>query len=111
MKTDDVIQAVRKQPCKHLVITGGEPLLQQDALKELLEKLKGYTAEIETNGSLPIKISRLIEQINCSPKLKNSGNPAYPLRVKPANKKALYKFIVQNITIYICFNIPFHFLV
>ena len=96
MTISQVIQKIKKHPCKHLVITGGEPLLQQDKLKALLSKLKGYTAEIETNGSLPIKISRLIEQINCSPKLKNSGNPQYSLRVKPVNKKVLYKFIVQK---------------
>lgn len=96
MTISQIIQKIKKYPCKHLVITGGEPLLQQDKLKALLSKLKGYTAEIETNGSLPIKISRLIEQINCSPKLKNSGNPQYSLRVKPANKKVLYKFIVQK---------------
>jgi len=91
-----IIREIKKYPCRHLVITGGEPLLQQDKLKILLSKLKGYTAEIETNGSLPIKISRLIEQINCSPKLKNSGNPTYSLRVKPTNKKVLYKFVVQK---------------
>jgi len=96
MATDQIIREIKKYPCQHLVITGGEPLLQQNGLKALFKKLKNYTAEIETNGSLPIKISRLIEQINCSPKLKNSGNPAYPLRVKPANKKVLYKFIVQK---------------
>ena len=93
---EKVIQEIKKYPVKHLVITGGEPLLQQDGLKELLKKLKGYTTEIETNGSICCKISRLIEQINCSPKLKNSNNPAYPLRLKPTNKKVLYKFVVQK---------------
>ena len=93
-----IIREIKKYPCRHLVITGGEPLLQQDKIKELLTTLKGYTAEIETNGSLPIKISRLIEQINCSPKLNNSGNPPYPLRLMPTNKKVLYKFVVQKKT-------------
>ena len=93
---EKIIQKIKKFHVKHLVITGGEPLLQQDGLKELLEKLKGYTVELETNGSESCKISGLIEQINCSPKLKNSGNPAYPLRLKPTNKKVLYKFVIQK---------------
>ncbi len=96
MKLDQVIKKIRSFPCKHLVITGGEPLLQQDKIKELLKKLKGYTAEIETNGSIPLKISTFIEQINCSPKLSNSGNAPYPLKIKPDNKKAIYKFVVED---------------
>ncbi|MBN2096661.1 7-carboxy-7-deazaguanine synthase QueE [Candidatus Peregrinibacteria bacterium] len=96
METNDIIRAIRKYPCRHLVITGGEPLLQQNGLKELLKKLKNYTVELETNGSVACRITGFIEQINCSPKLKNSGNPPYSLRVKPANKKVLYKFIVQE---------------
>ena len=93
---DEVIRKIKKYPVKHLVITGGEPLLQQDKLEELLKKLEGYTVELETNGSMPCKIFGLIEQINCSPKLKNSGNFPYPLRVKPASKKILYKFVIQK---------------
>ena len=36
-------------------MTGGEPLLQQDALVELLTSLKEsrYRIEIETNGTIP----------------------------------------------------------
>lgn len=91
-----LVKQIKKYPCKHLVITGGEPMLQQDKIKALLEKLPGYTAEIETNGSIESKITDLVEQINCSPKLKNSGNPSYPLSLKPTNKKVLYKFVVQK---------------
>ncbi|MFC1730940.1 7-carboxy-7-deazaguanine synthase QueE [candidate division KSB1 bacterium] len=93
---EKIIKEVKKYSCKHLVITGGEPLLQQDEIKVLLSRLKGYNVEIETNGSIACKIFGLIEQINCSPKLKNSGNLPYLLRVKPDNKKVLYKFVVQN---------------
>ncbi len=89
-----VIKQIKKYPCKHLVITGGEPLLQQDQLSDLLKKLKGYTAEIETNGSIACKISRLTEQINCSPKLRNSGNKSYPLKVLPTSK-VIYKFVIR----------------
>lgn len=92
----EVIKKIKSFPCKHLVITGGEPMMQQDKIETILKKLPKYTAEIETNGSIPSKISRFIEQINCSPKLRNSGNKPYPLKIKPNNKKAIYKFVVQK---------------
>lgn len=93
---DAVVKQIKKFKTKHLVITGGEPMLQQDKIAAILKKLPGYTAEIETNGSIESEITELVEQINCSPKLKNSGNKAYPLRLKPSNKKVLYKFVVQK---------------
>ncbi len=61
----------------HVVITGGEPLLHQDRLPLLIDRLKakGYTYfEIETNGTIvPSQI--MMDKIswwNCSPKLSNS---------------------------------------
>ncbi len=90
-----IIQQIKKFPCNHLVITGGEPLLQQNGLKELLSELKNYYIEIETNGSIPLKIWELIEHINCSPKLKNSDNLPYPLQISPTDKKVIYKFVVK----------------
>ena len=96
MTNDQLLKKIKKYPCKHLVITGGEPLLQQSGLKELVSKPKGYYIEIETNGSIPLKIGRFIEQINCSPKLKNSKNAPYPLEIRPTNRKVIYKFVVQK---------------
>ncbi len=93
---DSTIKKIKSFPCKHLVITGGEPMMQQDKIAVILKRLPGYTAEVETNGSISSKISPLVEQINCSPKLSNSGNKSYPLKIKPSNKKAIYKFVVQK---------------
>lgn len=91
---DAVIKEIKKYPCQHLVITGGEPMLQQEAIKAIMKALPGYTAEIETNGSIASNIDQYIEQINCSPKLSNSGNKPYPLKISPQNKKAIFKFVV-----------------
>lgn len=94
--TDAVIRAIKKFPCRHVVFTGGEPMLQQKAIAEILKKLPGYTAEIETNGSIPCLIAKQLAQINCSPKLLSSGNKPYPLKIKPTEKKAIFKFVVKK---------------
>lgn len=71
----------------HLVITGGEPLLHQKEVVELLKGLRGHHPdlwiEVETNGTIaPTKdLLELVEQFNISPKLSNSGMP-HERRVK-----------------------------
>jgi len=94
MDTDEVISEIKKYDCRHLVITGGEPLLQQRQIKEIMKKLKGYTAELETNGSLVCEIDEYFTGINCSPKLSNSGNKPYKLKIDPENPKVIFKFVV-----------------
>lgn len=90
-------------PCKNLVFTGGEPMLQQLAWIELMRQLKpeGYQFEVETNGTLPIEpeFDTLIDQYNCSPKLSRSKNRkarretgAFLAYAK--NSKAWFKFVV-----------------
>ena len=69
---------MEKSSIRHLVITGGEPLMQQDDLVELVTFLKPeFYVEVETNGTiLPNnELTTLIDQWNVSPKTKNSGNP------------------------------------
>ena len=78
MTIDEVKDAILDLEIKHLVITGGEPLLQQDDLADLLSFLKpDFYVEVETNCTiLPNKmLTDLIDQWNVSPKTKNSGNP------------------------------------
>lgn len=110
MTTKEIITEVSQYPCKNLVLTGGEPLLQQKAWVDLMQQLrnkdKGYWFEVETNGTLlPVEpFDALINQYNVSPKLENSNNPA-KLREKPAvysffaqNPKAWFKFVVAEKT-------------
>jgi 7-carboxy-7-deazaguanine synthase len=49
-----------------LAITGGEPLIQKEFLKELLSGLKesGWRIYLETNGTLPGSLNELINQID-----------------------------------------------
>jgi organic radical activating enzyme len=71
-----VLESVAGHPSRRLVVTGGEPLLQQRALALLLAALPpDMVVEIETNGTLspvPALLER-VTQWNVSPKLANSG--------------------------------------
>lgn len=58
----------------NLVLTGGEPLLQQRKLARLIPELKEWHIEIETNGTIAPDEAFGAAQINCSPKLESSGN-------------------------------------
>lgn len=87
---------------RRLVITGGEPLIQQRKIAMLLDRLPGWNVEIETNGII-IPIPELHTcQFNCSPKLSNSGNSSRR-RYKPEVLRAInnlpgsqFKFVVVD---------------
>jgi 7-carboxy-7-deazaguanine synthase len=73
----DVARRVRSASARRLIITGGEPLLQEQKLVELLPELSDFFIEIETNGTRtpgPELLAR-VDQWNVSPKLSNSGEP------------------------------------
>lgn len=85
---------------KHVVITGGEPLLQQEGLKELIGVLSDYYIEVETNGTILPVIE--VNQFNVSPKLGHSGN-SRDIRENPEVLKELakkqnvdFKFVVKT---------------
>jgi organic radical activating enzyme len=62
---------------RSVLFTGGEPTLHQREIKKIIEILGlGWWVEIETNGTNLIdeELVHRIDQINCSPKLSNSGN-------------------------------------
>jgi len=68
----DIVEAVRQWPCKFIVITGGEPMINPD-LPDLVRKLKpsGKHITIETAGIAFIP-DMPCDLMSISPKLSNS---------------------------------------
>ena len=105
MTIEEIKEQLIDLEIKHLVITGGEPLLQQDDLADLLSFLKpDFYVEIETNCTiLPNKmLTDLVDQWNVSPKTENSGNPlelyendeCYYFFANQEN--CFFKYVVEN---------------
>jgi len=97
----------------HIIWTGGEPTIKghQEAIYNFLiywyhqdpQDWKPYH-EIETNGTLyiEIKVFDQLDQINCSPKLSNSGLEAKQRINEAAIKRVMehknyqFKFVISN---------------
>ena len=73
MDTAEITSSIKGYPCKHVVITGGDPSMQPLALGELAGTLsrKGYTLEMETSGFslIDVKTCQLFQQLNIGLKL------------------------------------------
>ncbi len=99
-------QAVGALRClrpRNLVVTGGEPLLQQPALAALLGRLgQDWSSEVETAATLVPgpRLTAAVTRWNVSPKLANSGNPTDKrlcpdaLRAFAALPNATFKFVI-----------------
>lgn len=108
MSVGTVVERVEGFGCKHLVVTGGEPLLHQRVLAPLLGTLKrdGFFIEVETNGTIAPgdEFARSVDCFNVSPKISNSLVPeaarlrADPLAAFVKSGKAWFKFVVCNDT-------------
>jgi 7-carboxy-7-deazaguanine synthase len=102
LSVEEIIAEISTYPCKHIVLTGGEPLMQQAELVMLIRALPGYFFEVETNGTLlpTAEFDARIDQYNVSPKLANSGNAlqlrekSESLRFFATSQKAYFKFVV-----------------
>lgn len=95
--------------CTRLVISGGEPMLHQRRLVQLIERLgnDGIAVEIETNGTVMPNESMIdlctsgVLSWNCSPKLSNSGID-YATRIDNevlsvlANLATDFKFVIAS---------------
>ena len=75
LSPQDILKRFKEYPCKFVVLTGGEPAMQHQELKPLLEILQsqGYYIAMETNGSLPEAESMVVNWTTVSPKLSQKG--------------------------------------
>ncbi|MGB0992946.1 MAG: 7-carboxy-7-deazaguanine synthase QueE [Akkermansiaceae bacterium] len=110
LSTDEVARRVLQYDCNRVVLTGGEPLLQDTAWVAMMGRLRetsqDMSFEVETNGTkIPSEeFDALASQYNVSPKLANSGN-AEQLREQPTaldffgqSGKAWFKFVIAEDT-------------
>ena len=91
---------------RNVVLTGGEPMLQPEALERVAEALseRGFRIEVETNGTVrpDPRLERLVDQWNVSPKLANSDNSPSRREVPEALHRfaelpsATWKFVVAS---------------
>ena len=72
---NELAQELNAQPLRRIVLTGAEPLLQQEGLQILLKSLdEDFRFEVESNATIAPseKVKSAIHQWNFSPKLSNS---------------------------------------
>jgi 7-carboxy-7-deazaguanine synthase len=106
MSADDILSSVTAYGCKHLVLTGGEPLIHQRVLLPFLSTLKGagFFIEVETNGTIAPS-PEMVEAVDCfnvSPKISSSLVEA-SARIRPDSlrafagvEKAWFKFVISD---------------
>lgn len=103
---EEIISEIKRYNSKHLVVTGGEPLMHQTELSPILEALKAdsFFIELETNASIipSPDLLKHIDQFNASPKISNSGvfvgsRLRYDsLQAFALSGKTWFKFVICN---------------
>ncbi|MEJ0059702.1 MAG: 7-carboxy-7-deazaguanine synthase QueE [Terricaulis sp.] len=105
LRVEEAARLVNALPSEGVVITGGEPLMQSDAVAALIDALTCKTIEIETNGSIApsLNLTERVTLFVVSPKLAHSGNAAEialkpePLAAFAALPNAHFKFVAREI--------------
>lgn len=107
MSVEDVADIVNAMNVRRLIVTGGEPLLQQRNIPAIQE-LTGCLIDIETNGTrkpLPETVEA-VDLFNVSPKLAFASDPRERRIVDEAMEtfallshtgKAIFKFVCEKV--------------
>ena len=106
IQAEEAQRQILRYNCTYLVVTGGEPMLQQKQLIPLLKYLKNkeFQIEIETNGTIvpDQELVSLVDHWSVSPKLQNSGNPRLSREIPEAYRLFVditsthFKYVIQN---------------
>ena len=71
MTVEAILAKVRKMKCRHVCLTGGEPLAQKDALRLIKALLDdGYQLVLETNGAMSLDELPCVENLTISMDIK-----------------------------------------
>lgn len=103
----DLQDVIRLWEVSRVILTGGEPLLQQEGLVALAQLCKGIKFDVETNGTIApsFDLVSAIDMFCVSPKLTHSGD-AFKKRIKAKpleafadlarQGKAFFKFVCKE---------------
>jgi 7-carboxy-7-deazaguanine synthase len=94
----DVFKAVEFSSCNRVCITGGEPLLQIDEVRELADRLcgAGYRVEMETNGTIDFSPLQRSASICMDVKCPSSGERSNLSLLSRIQGGDAVKFVVQE---------------
>ena len=101
MSDDEILEEVRKYPCRMVVLTGGEPALSVDFNFVNALHLIGKYVTIETNGTRKLPVN--IDWVTCSPK---DGSQLKLERIDEVK----VVFTGQDVSPYLKLNAKHHFL-
>lgn len=111
---DETVNEIKKYNNRHIVFTGGEPLLYQKFIMDIMLQLNNnyengvieYIADVETNGTIPIAfyLHPYINLFVISPKLESSNQEeefeSIRVNLKALStfnmNKSVFKFVVDN---------------
>jgi len=108
--TADIAAQVIALAPERVILTGGEPLMQQAALKSLIDQVRDALPacifEVETNGTIlpDADLQERLSQFNVSPKLQSSRNEddrrivPDTLQFYANDKRAFFKFVIADQT-------------
>lgn len=97
MTEDEILSEISKYASKYVIITGGEPFLQDLTL--LLQKLKaaGYFVACETNGSLAPDYLEYFDLVVISPKGPSAGQYKNSVdKVVEKSRAPVLKIVIAN---------------
>ena len=108
MDLADIANTIKTWNVPRVIITGGEPLMQQEEIYKLIVMCPDVKFDIETNGTITplLTLSDLVDTFNVSPKLSHSGD-IWKKRIKDnalmqfanlaQDGKAHFKFVCETV--------------
>ena len=102
MKIENIIREIELIDCKRICITGGEPLLQQEPLIDLVQILvnKNFNIILETAGHIepdPVfQNKQVVISMDCKCPSSNMEQKTNNSILKKLNKKDQIKFVVKD---------------